>query len=557
MTSPTGFLAYTLLQYLVICAVVLALCDLCRRLLRLDDLANFCAAALALGVIGYLLFWIAFANYAVYAVVKIVVLAALLIHCGAIVWQRRLASFRWLAEPLLYATLFALIVVTLGFSNGELGDPARTAQNRFSHPLPADNILPLAVAEGLKAGHIVSPFAGDWLVSDRPPLQTGLFQLLALRNHELAYEVVCAWLQASFLFGVWGVAVAAKIPVSSRRLILLACCLLPTAIINTFFTWPKMLTVGYLLLVFALLFCRRPEDDRERVAFGVLIGGLAALAVLSHGGSVIALLGFAVVVVVFWAWPPLKTMIYGFAAIVTLYLPWMMFQNFVDPPGNRLLKWHLAGVTDVDGRSFGQALRDQYGALSWDAIVQRRLANLDPLIGLWPGPTITDLIAIFGFGSWNPAGTRWNDFFRLLPSLHTFSFALVCALLMLPFLKADQRPQRDAALRMLVALVATLTVFVLLMFLPGGTVNHQGTYAVQVLATMCAFTVLTLRAPPIALAFIAVQAVTVSAAYAFSLKHDPALWPLPMACVAATLALAGYSLGPGVRRSWTRVTPLL
>ena len=151
-------------------------------------------------------------------------------------------------------------------------------------------------------------------------------------------------------------------------------------------------------------------------------------------------------------------------------------------------------MVDVDDRSFGQALRDQYGALSWDAIVQRRLANLDPLIGLWPGPTVADLIGIFGYGSWNPVGTRWNDFFRLLPSLHAFSFALVCAVLLLPFLKADQRPQRDAALRMLVALVATLAVFVLLMFEAGGTVNHQGTYAVQVLATMCAFTVLTLRA---------------------------------------------------------------
>jgi hypothetical protein len=84
--------------------------------------------------------------------------------------------------------------------------------------------------------------------------------------------------------------------------------------LNTFFTWPKMLAVGFLLLVFALLFCRRPEDDRERAPFGVLIGGLAALAVLSHGGSVIALLGFAVGVIVFWARPPLQTMIYGLAA---------------------------------------------------------------------------------------------------------------------------------------------------------------------------------------------------------------------------------------------------
>jgi presenilin-like A22 family membrane protease len=115
---------------------------------------------------------------------------------------------------------------------------------------------------------------------------------------------------------------------------------------------------------------------------------------------------------------------------------------------------------------------------------------------------------------------------------------------LLPFLKADQRPQRDAALRMLVALVATLTVFVLLMFEAGGTVNHQGTYVVQVLATMCAFTVLTLRALPLAFAFIAAQAVTVSATYAFTLKHDPALWPLLAICIATTFALVGYSLSP-------------
>ncbi|HKS62898.1 MAG TPA: hypothetical protein VJT13_14445, partial [Xanthobacteraceae bacterium] len=121
--------------------------------------------------------------------------------------------------------------------------------------------------------------------------------------------------------------------------------------------------------------------------------------------------------------------------------------------------------------------------------------------------------------------------------------------LLLPLLKADQRPQRDAALRMLVALAAILAVFVLLIFQPGQTINHQGTYLVQVMAAVCAFTVLTLRARWLAFAFIAVQAVTVSATYAFTLKHDPALWPLLAICAGATLALVGYSLSPGLRRS--------
>ena len=62
MASPAGFAAYTLIQYLMICAVFVALCDLARRVFRLDDLLAFCAAVLALGVVGYLLFWIALAR---------------------------------------------------------------------------------------------------------------------------------------------------------------------------------------------------------------------------------------------------------------------------------------------------------------------------------------------------------------------------------------------------------------------------------------------------------------------------------------------------------------
>src|ERR1044071_999555 len=104
MASAAGFVVYTLLQYVVICAVFVALCDLARRLFRLDDLLTFCAALLTLGVLGYLLFWIALANYVAFGIVKIAVLAALLVHFGVIAWQRRLAAYRWLGEPLFYVT---------------------------------------------------------------------------------------------------------------------------------------------------------------------------------------------------------------------------------------------------------------------------------------------------------------------------------------------------------------------------------------------------------------------------------------------------------------------
>ena len=74
--------------------------------------------------------------------------------------------------------------------------------------------------------------------------------------------------------------------------------------------------------------------------------------------------------------------------------------------------------------------------------------------------------------------------------------------------------------------------------------NHLGTYAAQVSATVFAFMVLGLRARWLALLFIAAQTITVAAAYVFSVEHDRALLPLLAISAAAILVLYGYSLRP-------------
>ena len=119
--------------------------------------------------------------------------------------------------------------------------------------------------------------------------------------------------------------------------------------------------------------------------------------------------------------------------------------------------------------------------------------------------------------------------------------AVVLALVLLPF---AERAQRAAALRMLVAFLTTLVAFVLLVFIPGQTINQSGPFAMQLLATILAFVVLSARAPWLAWMFVGVQAVTVAAVYVFTVKHDPALWPLLAICAAAFAALFGYSLYP-------------
>src|SRR5882724_4784597 len=122
MTTLPGFLAYTLLQSIVICAVFVALCDLCKRLFDLDDLLAFCAAVFALGLLGYATFWLAFANYSLFGKIKVVVLAALLVRFGWLAYRRELRGLAWLVEPLAFTFLFFFAVTALGFSAGGIAD---------------------------------------------------------------------------------------------------------------------------------------------------------------------------------------------------------------------------------------------------------------------------------------------------------------------------------------------------------------------------------------------------------------------------------------------------
>jgi hypothetical protein len=550
MSGQFGFLGYVLLQSVAICAVVLALYGIVGRLLSLDTFLLYCTSFVLLGLIGYGTFWIAYINYTAFSILKIIGLCALVLYAAFLVYRKLIgAYFSQLTEPLLYTFLFFLVIITLGFSNGGLDEPTSTAANRFSHELPMDNIIPAIVAKALSTGHVASPlYGGDWLSSDRPPLQTGLFLFLTLSTNPLPYQIVASLLQATFLLGVWGLLVAAELPSSARRLTMLACCLLPTAIINIFYVWPKMMAVSYLMLAFALLFCFHPMGDFERKFAGILVGAAGALAILSHGTSFFALIGFGAIVLIARPWSLWKPAIYGLAVLAATYAPWMVYQNVLDPPGNRLLKWHLAGVVPSDGRGFVTTLRESYAALSWHDYLQGRLENMKALIGPWSRHLRDVLALVFDPDASVAANVRVPDFFNFVSSLHLFSIASLCAILLLPFMTGEETRQRNIAAQLLAATLVTCGVFAMLMFIPGSTVNHHGTYAVQVATAIFSFMVLSLRSPVLAIAFIAVQTITVATLYAITLPHDARLWPVQVVCVAAAASLFGYAFYPTVTR---------
>jgi hypothetical protein len=67
--------------------------------------------------------------------------------------------------------------------------------------------------------------------------------------------------------------------------------------------------------------------------------------------------------------------------------------------------------------------------------------------------------------------------------------------------------------------------------------------------TIFAFMVLSLRAPSLAIIFIALQMVTVVTLNVVTLPHDLQLWPMQVVYLAAAAGLFGYSFYPMFTRS--------
>lgn len=557
MHEDQFFLVWTMvLQSTLMGILIVVLCDFTTHRLRLEPPLALAAALLLFGVLGYLAFWTAYWNYTSLRVAKIAVLALVLWRLMLIAREHRLKTLlAWLGEPMIYVFLFFVAVEGLGFGNGGIDDPARTAQNRFSHALPPDNVIPFLFAAGLKLPQMPSPLLADWLSSDRPPLQTGLYLLLYVRDRALPYQVLASLLQATFLFGVWILCAATGVSAVTRRITLLACCLLPVSIINTFYVWPKLVSVGYLLIVFTLLFVCRPRDAREQTIVGILLGGTAALAALFHGTSAFALIGMAMVVLVTWQWPNWRTSGYAVAALVMLYLPWIGYQQFADPPGNRLLKYHLAGVMKPDGRGFVETMRDAYGALTWDGYIAGRLANLATFVGR-PFEHLRNLGAVTLSQDSNYAKyLRAPDFFNFLPSLHVALLALIIAMLLLPFMRGAQRQIRRTVLNLLAVVAATLLVCVVILFQPGATTNHQTSYALPVMTTVAAFITIGSLSSRLALTLLFAQFVTVATLYGLLVSYDRTSLPAILLCISATGALIVYTLAPFAQAKKRQTVP--
>src|SRR5262249_54106461 len=180
---------------------------------------------------------------------------------------------------------------------------------------------------------------------------------------------------------------AAIVPWFSREfgirgltVIVILCVASPFLLFNTVYTWPKMLGASYVVIAYLLLTRVRTATDRgASLVFVALCGCLAYLA---HGSNVIALipLGLAFFPAILMAGP--LPIVAAVVAIIIIDAPWIYWQLFIQPGGNALVRYLLAGDFAVGQTSVIKSTVDAYRYLGIEGWLHFKLSQICLMLGL-------------------------------------------------------------------------------------------------------------------------------------------------------------------------------
>ena len=294
---------------------------------------------------GWVLFWAWFAAPAIGMCASLALSAAAMMILSfkpvRFAWKRT-----WL--PAVVSVLVCIGYLAFTGDLGALNYGDQLVASRYWAVV--DNSIPRIFAdclinhrEGLKP-YLVA----DWHSSDRPPLQTGMilvaYPFVKVAGGRLGYLLLASAANIFWIWGLWGFLRA--LGIGERKILqaMILVALVGAVFINTVYTWPKMLSAALSLTAGAALFI---QNCPKRIRILVLASAVA-FTLLSHGAGLFAVLGL---VTLFWVrrkeWQ-VRDIIITAAVAGLIYFPWMAYQKFYDPPGDRLIKWHLAGVVPLD-----------------------------------------------------------------------------------------------------------------------------------------------------------------------------------------------------------------
>lgn len=428
-----------------------------------------------IGIFGYLAFIGAIINLGVLLLVSVTFFLLSIFGCLSCFAQRQNLAVQQCNNLLAPVALYTLLVVVIGYYPLQLD---QFSTNNISatrwRDLPADNWVPKIFADQLWAGFVKTPMFSDWLSSDRPPLQTGI-NLLAypLVRTGVSYQLISSYLQALIILPVF--VLVRELGLNKMQFwVVLGMLTSSLLIVNTLFVWPKLVSATFVLIVYILLITEQSRKYSSK--FVITTTGVAtAMAMLSHGGAIFPLIAiYTVALFTSLKNTRLHLTVSGLLSIF-LYVPWMMYQKYIDPPGNRIAKWHLAGDTGVNDLSTWSAIQNAYQHLSFQSWFDGRLVNFETLFSYWNVIHQWVVIALSPALSGKQIDAFHDQgFFFLFNSLWFFSPIFIMPIfLLIAILNKHVSPE---AIKLFVVVTFCTIIWSILIFMPGSTSIHHGSY---------------------------------------------------------------------------------
>jgi hypothetical protein len=493
----------------------------------------------SLMVTGYLTFWIFWASAAAGRTFSLLLTPALLV---VVVWLgvprltvlKELGSEFW--PPFLLWVTSSLLIFSFGAMYTSSPQLTTTAQSRILAGLPIDNEIDLILANGLQSSHrpLAHPLYVIWDSSDRPPLQAGVYLsqeavLPGADTQAVHYVVVGVLLQGLWIFGIWGLLAAVRARARLMSLVLTAILFSGFVVVNTFFTWPKLFAAAYLALLAGILFTPSFKQLRGSAIAGATAGALAGAGLLAHGGTVLALLGFVVVMAILRRWPSWRFLLCAIAMLILTQGSWMVYQKEIDPPGDQLLRLQIANQIVLPGER-GPLLKviiDAYEKQSTATIFNNKVSNLETPFTHIPSYVVdtSRLIESYFMGGKHGATTR-NDavgglitinFFFLVPSIGFLSLGFFAwAAVAIRYFRRRAPPAMQLAGTIWLFLAINIITWALILFGPQATIIHQGTYVTELLAYSACVIGLWMLSPRLCAALVILQASLTVIVYGFN-----------------------------------------
>jgi hypothetical protein len=277
---------------------------------------------------------------------------------------------------------------------------------------------------------------------------------------KLHYQLLSMFLQALWVPALWIFLRRAGAGLRAILTVLACCAFSGFFFLNTIYVWPKLLAAALALI--GLSFSPLAGSLPYRLLDAVLLGAGIALGALSHTGVLLTIPGWVALYIFRRFRLPRRSLVTGAIVLLVLVLPWILYQKLYDPPGDKLVKMHLAGDAE-SSHGLLQTISEGYRRLPSTTIIHNKLENLRVLF-----------LRRGGYDSGILDGFLASNFFCVFQSLGILNIGFILLGYRWLRSKGQASPALAAANRILaVALTATL-LWCGLMFGAGEAIIHQG-----------------------------------------------------------------------------------